>query len=106
MLSIVDINYVPLSLVAETTAHVMLSGSQVASFSGNTFTGSLPSLWARLTNMQLLDVANNGITGQLPPTYVSMQRLVVFDASNNKLTSTIPAHLTHAGQHLAHTELR
>lgn len=53
---------------------------QVVQLSGNNFSGTLPSLWTRLTNMSVLDVADNQLSGQLPPTYVSMRRLLVFDA--------------------------
>jgi hypothetical protein len=63
---------------------------QVFSVSGNNMDGSLPSLWSRLTNLQLLDVANNQLSGTLPSTYVSMQQIVVMDISDNNLNGTIP----------------
>jgi hypothetical protein len=58
--------------------------------SGNNFSGSLPGIWTRLTNIKVLDVSNNQLTAQLPPTYVSLRRLVILDASNNKLNGSIP----------------
>jgi hypothetical protein len=69
----------------------LLCVPQVFTISGNNISGTLPSLWARLTNLQLLDVANNKLSGTLPATYVSMQQLVVMDTSNNGLNGTIPS---------------
>lgn len=64
---------------------------QVLALSGNNMSGSIPAMWARLTNLKLLDVASNNLTGPLPPTYISMRKLVVLDASNNNMNGTIPS---------------
>jgi Leucine-rich repeat (LRR) protein len=58
--------------------------------SGNNLTGTLPSSWQNLTQLNSLYISNNLLTGSLPPHWATLSRLQSLYLSSNRLIGSIP----------------
>ncbi|KAJ8443474.1 hypothetical protein Cgig2_016957 [Carnegiea gigantea] len=72
----------------------ILTVFRVIDFSGNNFTGTIPSCIGELRGLQALNLSNNDLQGKIPPSLVHMTDLESLDLSNNKLSGEIPQGLT------------
>jgi gliding motility-associated-like protein len=59
--------------------------------SGNKLSGSLPSSFCTLTQLQYLNFSNNNLSGNLPLYFDSLTALNSIDLRNNKFTGAIPS---------------
>jgi hypothetical protein len=50
--------------------------AQVADFSHNHITGTLPESWGRLTFLSVLSLHSNNLTGSLPPAWAQQEALL------------------------------
>ncbi|KAJ8448975.1 hypothetical protein Cgig2_004030 [Carnegiea gigantea] len=64
---------------------------RVIDFSGNNFTGTIPSC---IGGLQALNLSNNDLQGEIPPSLVHMTDLESLNLFNNKLSGEIPQGLT------------
>ncbi|KAJ8448979.1 hypothetical protein Cgig2_004034 [Carnegiea gigantea] len=72
----------------------ILTVFRVIDFSGNNFTGTIPSCIGELRGLQALNLSNNDLQGEILPSLVHMTDLESLDLSNNKLSGEIPQGLT------------
>jgi hypothetical protein len=63
---------------------------QVLDLSMNKLSGSLPSQWLVLTNLQHINLDQNTLIGSLPFQWATMSRLQVFTIANNNVIGTLP----------------
>lgn len=62
--------------------------------SSNFLTGSLPPKWATLSRLQSLYLSSNHLIGSIPFEYGSMSSLTYLQLSYNRLTGTVPSSLS------------
>ncbi|KAG9443249.1 hypothetical protein H6P81_014589 [Aristolochia fimbriata] len=63
---------------------------QFLDFSGNSFSGEIPSNIGLLSNLQFLNLSGNSLTGQIPKSIGELKAMDVLDLRNNRLNGSIP----------------
>ena len=71
-----------------------LSNQKQSSKSG--LSGSIPTSWANLQDLDTLDLSNNRLTGIIPPGIGNLPQLKNLNLSSNKLVGGIPADIGNA----------
>ncbi|KAG7583024.1 Leucine-rich repeat, partial [Arabidopsis suecica] len=59
-------------------------------FSGNRFSGHIPTSIGLLSEMRLLNLSDNTFTGNIPPSLANITKLEILDLSRNNLSGEIP----------------
>jgi hypothetical protein len=69
---------------------LVLTNLQHINLDRNRLIGSVPFQWATMSRLQLLTIANNSVEGTLPVSWQSMMKAKQLIFTGNKLTGSIP----------------
>ncbi len=70
-----------------------LKDLQLLALQGNNLTGELPASLGNLTNLQTMDLFNNHFSGSIPPELANAVSITRIDLSGSQLTGSIPPEL-------------
>ncbi|XP_010466622.2 PREDICTED: receptor like protein 30-like [Camelina sativa] len=68
----------------------ILKGFKAIDFSGNRFSGHIPTSIGLLSELNLLNLSGNTFAGNIPPSLTNITKLEILDLSRNNLSGEIP----------------